>query len=199
MISHSRCLCFCIVAMLAASGCESASHGQHSTVLGALGGGGLGALIGHATHYTAAGALIGTGVGAVTGAAVGSSLDKIDARNRAEIAAQLGRELDPGSATTTEVLAMSRAGVDPQLIINYVNSAGMVQLLTCQDVIYLHDQGVNSNVIQAMQTCRVAGMHPEYTRAVPPRQTVIIKDDPWGAPCCYPHYHFSYGWDCGRH
>jgi hypothetical protein len=195
-----RCSCLCIVMVSAFAGCESASYGQRGTVLGALGGGGIGALIGHATGHTGQGALIGTGVGAVTGAAVGTTLDDIDARNRAEIAAQLGRQIDQGGATTTEVLAMTRAGVDPRLIINYVNSSGMVQPLTVQDVIYLHEQGVNADVIQAMQTPGGTYAPPHVVRIAPPRQTVIIEDNSWGSPCCYPHYHFSYGCGgCGCH
>jgi hypothetical protein len=192
-----RCLCLCSVTLLAVGGCESASYGQRGTVLGALSGGGIGALIGHATGHTGAGALIGTGVGAVTGAAVGTTLDDIDARNRAEIAPQLGRQVDQGGATTTEVLAMTRAGVDPRLIINYVNNAGMVQPVTVQDVIYLHEQGVNADVIQAMQNVRLAQLTPAVVQVAPPQQTVIIEDDPWGS-YSYPRYHFSYGYGgCG--
>jgi outer membrane lipoprotein SlyB len=189
-----RCLCLCSVTLLAVGGCESASYGQRGTVLGALGGGGIGALIGHATHHTAAGALIGTGVGAVAGGATGTALDNLDAKKRAEAEANLNR--DPGGATTTEVLAMTRAGVDPQLIVNYVNSDGVAQPLTYQDIIYLRDQGVDYRVVLAMQNCQLPGVPPGYVRAVPPRQTVIIDDDPWGGPCCYPHYGISYGLGC---
>lgn len=200
MTYTKRCACLYIATLLAASGCESTSYGQRGTVLGALGGGGIGALIGRATGHTGSGALIGAGAGALTGAVVGSTLDDIDARNRAEFSAQLGREVDPGGATTTEVLAMSRAGVDLQLIINYVNRAGMVQPLTVQDVIYLHEQGVNSDVIQAMQNPGGAYAPPGVVQVMPPRQTVIIDDDPWDS-CHYPRYRFSYGYGgcgCGR-
>src|SRR6478735_408328 len=79
-----RCLCLCSVTLLAVGGCESAFYGQRGAVLGALGGGGIGALIGHATHHTAAGALIGTGVGAVAGGATGTALDNLDAKKCAD-------------------------------------------------------------------------------------------------------------------
>ena len=101
--------------------------------------------------HTGAGALIGTGVGVVTGAAVGTSLDGIEARNRAEIAAHLGREVTQGAATPEEVITITHAGVDPRLIINYVNQSGVSRLIAAQDVIYLHEQGVSTEVIQAMQ------------------------------------------------
>jgi hypothetical protein len=56
----------------------------------------------------------------------------------------------------------------------------MVQPLTVQDVIYLHEQGVNANVIQAMQNPGGTYAPPAIARVMPPRQTVIIEDDPWG-------------------
>src|SRR3954462_2527102 len=187
MSTKALWLCASFVIIASASGCQPSPYTQRGTILGGLGGAGIGALIGRATGHTTAGAAIGAGAGAVTGAAVGSGLDEIEARNRAEIAAQLGRDVDPGGATTVEVLEMTRAGVAPQLIINYVNSAGMMQPLTTQDVIYLRDQGVDANVVQAMIACRVVTMPPGYVRVVPQRHTVIIEDDSWGSPCCYPH------------
>ena len=61
-----------------------------------------------------------------------------------------------GQATPDEVIAMTRAGVDSRLIVNYVNSSGLAQPPSAQDVIYLTQQGVAPDVIQAMQTPRVA-------------------------------------------
>jgi hypothetical protein len=184
----------CFLALLAIlPGCRTGRYTGPGTLLGGLAGAGVGALIGHKTGDTAAGALIGTGVGAATGAVVGNTLDDIEARNRAQIATQLGRPVAQGAATTTEVLEMTRAGVDPQLIVNYVNSAGMIQPLTVQDVIYLHEQGVRTEVIQAMQSPRVAQLPP--TSIAPPSQTVIIHEDPYW-PYCEPHYHFSFGHHC---
>jgi hypothetical protein len=178
--------------LLVASGCQwPSSYAGRGTGLGALGGAGIGALIGRATGHTAAGALIGTGIGAVAGNVVGTGLDDIDARNRAQIAAQLGRQVAQGSATPGEVVAMTQAGVAPQLIINYVNDSGMAQPIAAQDVIYLHEQGVNTEVIQAMQTPRVAQVPTEVVRVTPPRQTVIIEEDPYYYPRC--NYGFGFG------
>src|SRR5689334_16985398 len=56
-----------------------------------------------------------------TDATMGASLDDIDARNRADIATQLGRPVAPGPATPEEVVAMTHAGVDPRFIISYIN------------------------------------------------------------------------------
>ena len=193
----ARCFCVCTVMLLVVSRQWPSSYAGRGTGLGALGGAGIGALIGRATGHTAAGALIGTGIGAVAGNVVGTGLDDIDARNRAQIAAQLGRQVAQGVATPGEVVAMTHAGVDPQLIINYVNDSGMAQPITAQDVIYLHEQGVTTEVIQAMQTPRVAQRPVEVVPVAPPRQTVIIEEGP-GEPYYYPYGHYGYGCGCCR-
>src|SRR5436190_16535899 len=129
-----------------------------------------------------------------TCAALGTSLDDIDARNRSDIAAQLGRPVAPGPATPEEVAAMTRAGVDPRFIICYINRSTMVRPITAQDVIYLHEQGVDAQVIQAMLTPGTAYPRSAIVRVIPPPRTVIIED-PWG-PYCYPHYGLAYGYGC---
>src|SRR5262245_29585680 len=72
-----------------------------------------------------------------TDATMGASLDDIDARNRADIATQLGRPVAPGPATPEEVVAMTHAGVDPRFIICYINRSTEMNPVTAQDVIYL--------------------------------------------------------------
>jgi hypothetical protein len=85
---------------------------------------------------------------------------------------------------------MSRAGVDPRLIVNYVNNSGMAQPVNAQDVIYLTQQGVSADVIQAMQSPRVAQVPP--TVVAPPPGPVIIEEYRYGPPYCYPPPHFHY-------
>ena len=142
--------------VLAAVGCRSPYYQDRGTAVGALGGAGVGALVGSATGDAGTGALIGAGVGALTGNVVGGAIDDVEARNRAQIAASMGRPVAAGAATPGEVVAMSRAGVNPQLIVNYINTSGVAQPVGAQDVIYLTQQGVPPEVIQAMQTPRVA-------------------------------------------
>ncbi len=134
--------------------------------------------------------MIGAGVGALTGGAIGGALDDIEARNRAEIAAQLGRPVAQGQATVGEVVSMSRAGVDPRLIVNYVNNSGVAQPASAQDVIYLTQQGVAPDVIQAMQTPRVAQVPARVVG--PPPGPVIIEEYHYGRPVYSPppHYHY---------
>lgn len=147
----TRC-CFALLVAIGISGCQSPYYADRGAAAGGLLGAGAGAIVGSQTGSPVAGAAIGAGLGALTGSVFGSQLDEVSAQNRAVIATQLGRQVAPGVASVNEVVAMSRAGVDPQLIINYVNTSGVAAPATAQDVIYLHQQGVPTPVIQAMQT-----------------------------------------------
>ena len=186
------------------AGCRSPYYADQGALAGGLTGAGVGALVGNAVGETAGGAAIGAGIGALTGGAIGGALDDIEARNRAEIAAQLGRPVAQGQATVGEVVAMTRAGVDPRLIMNYVSNSGMAQPMGAQDVIYLTQQGVPPDVIQAMQTPRVAAVPvvpgDPLGRGYPPGP-VIIEEHYYGRPyyCPPPHHHFYYHGHRHRH
>jgi hypothetical protein len=176
----------CLAALLA--GCRSPYYADRGAVAGGLTGAGVGALVGDALGETAGGAVIGAGIGALTGGAIGGALDDIEARNRAEIAAQLGRPVAQGQANIGEVVSMTRAGVNPGLIVNYVNNSGMAQPPSAQDVIYLTQQGVSPDVIQAMQSPRVAQVP---VHVAPPPTPVIIEEYHYGRPYWPPH-HFDF-------
>jgi hypothetical protein len=135
-------------------------------------------------------------------APTGTSLDDIDARNRASIASQLGRPIAPGPATPAEVAAMTHAGVQPQYIVSYINRSLNMPPITAADVIYLHQQGVDQQVIQAMLTPGSACSRAEVARAMPPR---VLFVEPWpyygypyyGDPYLdYPHVGVAYGYGC---
>ena len=130
---------------------------------------------------------------------LGASLEDIDARNRAVIAAQLGRPVAPGPATPAEVAAMTHAGVEPRFIITYINRSTNLTPVTAQDVIFLHEQGVDNQVIQAMLTPGSAYSRAEVARSMPPR--VMIIEDPWayyGYPYYpYPRYGYGFAYGCG--
>lgn len=179
---------------LAASGCRSPYYADKGAGLGALVGAGAGALVADATGGEAeSGALIGAGLGALTGATVGDSMDQMQAENRAAIAAQLGRQVPAGAATIDEVVAMSQQGVDPRLISNYIKTSGVAAPPSAADVIYMHNNGVATDVIQTMQ-------NPPAPQAVAtaPAQPVIVEEhyyEPafFGPPPCYgPGHHYGY-------
>ena len=110
---------YALAAVLSASGC--ATHSETGAAVGGLAGAGAGAVVGHALGNTAAGAVIGAGAGALTGAAIGNSQDQAEARNRAIIEQQVGRQM-AGAVRVDDVIAMTKAGVAPELIINHVRA-----------------------------------------------------------------------------
>jgi hypothetical protein len=179
--------------MLTASfaGCASPYHQDRGALFGGLTGAGVGALVGNAVGEPLAGAAIGAGVGAITGAAVGQSLDDIEARNRAQIEAQIGRRLAAGSVTVEDVIAMTRSGVDEQIILNHVRVNGSAKQLQPADLIYLQNSGVSSAVILAMQQPPI--------RPANASQPVVVEEihhyDPWGPPYYGPSfgYHHHHG------
>ncbi len=57
-------------------GCKTANRTQKGAVIGAAGGGAIGAVIGKAAGNTAMGAIVGATVGGVTGAVIGRKMDK---------------------------------------------------------------------------------------------------------------------------
>ena len=185
LMSHLR-FASLLLALSIAVGCHSPYYADRGAALGGLTGAGVGAIVGDQVGDAGAGAVIGAGIGALTGAAAGGALDEIQAENRAAIASQLGRQVQPGAATIDEVVAMNHAGVDPRLIANYVQNSGLVAPLNAADVIHLHQQGVPTEVIQAMQTPRPQAA-PIRTAAAP-GQPVIIQEHYYdhGPPCWRP-------------
>ena len=178
--------------MLIHLGCQSPYYADRGAGYGALAGAGTGAIIGNAVGDTGAGAAIGAGIGALTGAAVGQGMDEMAAQNRAQIAAQLGRPVHVGAATTDEVIAMSRAGVDPRLIKNYIRNSGVTTPLTADNVIHLHNQGVATDVIQSLQNPT-----PPVVAAAPVGPMIVEEHyygpPPFRGPCYGPHHVYSPG------
>jgi hypothetical protein len=167
---------------LFAPGCQSPYYADQGALFGGLAGAGTGAIIGNAVGSTGAGAAIGAGLGAITGAVVGGSLDEIDAKNRAMIEQRMGRPIPTGAVSTQDVVALTRAGVDPDLIANHVRNNGLVARLQAQDLIYLQQQGVARNVIEVMQAPpMVAPSGPPVILGQSP-PPVIVEEHYYGGP-----------------
>jgi outer membrane lipoprotein SlyB len=183
-----------LIAMLAvtAVACNSPYRSDRGALFGGLTGAGVGAIVGNAVGAPGAGAAIGAGVGAVSGAAVGDALDDIEARNRAEIEARLGRPVAAGAVTTEDVIAMTRAGVAEENIIAHVRSHGMAAPLQSTDLIFLSQQGVSSRVIQTMQAPPQMAGPPMVVRGASPPPMIVheVYGPPpmyWGPPCPPPY------------
>jgi hypothetical protein len=116
---------------------------------------------------------------------VGGALDDIEARNRAQIAAQMGRPAPQGAVTASDVIAMSQAGVADELIVNHVNNNGMSHPLQPGDLITLQQNGVSSRVISAMQQPRVVAAAPGPVIVEGPPPVIVAPAPYWGPPPCY--------------
>lgn len=173
--------------VFASQGCRSPYRSDQGALFGGLLGAGAGAIVGHELGNTGAGAAIGAGVGALTGAVVGQELDEIEAENRRMIASQMGRPAPAGAVTVDDVVEMTRAGVDDELIVSHVRANGAVRTPTTQDLISLQNQGVSSRVVKAMQ-------EPPPRPVVVDRspRPVIIREyhhDPYCYPDPYAHHY----------
>ena len=178
-----------------AVGCQSPYYADRGAAAGGLLGAGAGAIIGSQTGDPLAGAAIGAGLGALGGGVFVSQMDEAAARNRAEIAAHMGRQVAAGAATPDEVVAMTKAGVDPRMIANYVQTSGMSRPLAANDIIFLTQQGVATDVIQAMNAPPAAPV--QVVQGPPPGPPVIVEEHYYGPPVIYGpprHYHHHH---CG--
>jgi hypothetical protein len=133
-----------------------------------------------------AGAAIGAGVGTVGGAAIGNGMDQVEAKNRAMIEQQMGRQISANPVTVQDVVAMTRAGVNEELIANHVRSHGLAAPLQASDLIYLQQNGVSNRVIATMQA------------PPPPPQPVVIQEVPPPPPVIIEGYAYPYGPPCRR-
>jgi len=169
-------------------GCQSPYHADQGALFGGLVGAGSGAIIGSQVGNPGAGAAIGGAIGSLTGAAVGSELDHIEARNAANLAAieqQLGQQVAARAATVDDVVAMTNAGVDEELIVNHIRHNGAAVRLQAADVISLQQQGVSSRVIAVLQ----APPAPQEQMAAAP--AAVVASPP---PIIVEEYHYGPGW-----
>ena len=183
------------------SGCRSPYHADRGAALGAGTGAVLGAIVGNAAGKNPlAGAAIGAVAGGITGNAIGQGMDEVEARNRAQIEAQLGRQIQAGAVTIPDVVSMSQAGVQDDLIVTHIQTHHPAHALSAQDLIYLQQQGVSPRVVQAMQAPPPPprAVPASYQAAPPPvivhePAPVIVERHYWGRPRCYPHRHSHFG------
>ncbi|MEX0586939.1 MAG: glycine zipper domain-containing protein [Pirellulales bacterium] len=182
------------LAALSATGCRSPYRSDQGALLGGLGGAGVGAIVGNQLGNTGAGAAIGAITGAVAGGAIGNELDEIEARNRAEIQARLGRPPGPGAVSIEDVIDMSRAGVNEQVLVDHIRARGAARVPNKDDLIVLSQHGVSARVIRALQ-------EPPAAREVvhvPASAPVVIHEYPYD-PWYRPHYHYHHRYHRRHH
>lgn len=149
---------------------------QRGATLGGLTGAVAGALIGDNNGEAGAGAAIGGVVGAVAGGILGNAKDKERAsvhNRRQAYAVEQQTVVRQGAVSINDVVTMSRSGVSPSVIINQIQSRGVLQTPNVSDIIAMHQQGVAEVVITAMQSSR-----PALAGPVVQRPTVIATPRP---------------------
>jgi hypothetical protein len=162
------------------AGCKSPYHADKGAAAGGLAGAAVGAAIGEHNDNPLAGALIGGAVGMITGNAIGESIDEDIARNNAIIEERMGRRL-AGAAQLEDVVAMTQAGLGDPVIVTHIQSHGVVQPPTAQDMIFLKQQGVSDIVINALQNQPPITAEP----VGPPVRPVIVEEHHYVRPAYF--------------
>jgi hypothetical protein len=135
---------------------------MNNTERGAVGGGvfgtAAGTAIGAATGRPLLGAAIGGLAGTAGGALIGNEADKDEARRREIIQAQQLADAQAAQQRLgiTDVIELSKAGQDPQVIINQIRSTRSTFQLSTADLNLLKANGVSDRVIAEMQVARAA-------------------------------------------
>lgn len=180
-------------------GLPSVAKSQTNTQRGAVAGGAAGAIIGgivgKQNNETAEGALIGGALGALTGGLMGNDRDR-------QVQQQFYYQQQQAAAyrngiSLNDVTNLSGNGVSSEVIINQIQINGVQQRIGVNEIIALHQQGVNNRVIDAMQRAplatdlRVTPSPPQYPVVVEP---VVVPRVIWATPRPHypPHHHRPY-------
>ena len=148
---RSACTRLLFLLLLGCLGCRSPYYADRGAAVGGVTGAVVGAAIGEHNDHPLAGAAIGGVAGALAGSAIGDSIDQSAAYSRMEIEQRLGRQV-AATANVDDVIAMTKAGLSDQIIINHIRTNGVAQPPRAADLVLLGNEGVSDNVIRAMQT-----------------------------------------------
>jgi uncharacterized membrane protein len=185
---------------VATGGCQTPNYQRNGTILGGLGGAGLGAAIGNKSQNALAGGLIGGAVGAIAGNAMGQSIDQDRAMAQQQAYAQgSAQQAVKGAVTPQDVVAMSRAGLSEDVIATHIRANGVTHAPQANDLIYLRSQGVTDGVLLAMQQApsSQAKYSQAYTAAIPPppQPSPVVVEHVYTGPAYYcppPYYWRGY-------
>lgn len=178
-----------------------AQNTQRGAVMGGLGGAIAGAIIGENNDKPAEGAAIGAAIGALGGAVMGNARDKEINQRRQYYQYQPHYQsqyhqpqvvVPRGAVSSSDVISMSRSGLNDSVIINQIQTRGVQRRPEVSEIITMHQQGVSDTVITAMQQAHVGGPAPTYVAPQPP--TVIVEEryPTYYAPPPPVYYHRSH-------
>lgn len=143
-----------LLSLLFVTGCATTgwTPTQKGAATGAAAGAGLGAIIGHQSGETAGGALLGAVTGGLAGALIGNAIGRNQQTPPSN--AQHSPDVQPFAAeallTTEDVVSLSEAGVNDEVVIAKIRSSHSVFDLSADEIITLREAGVSDRVITAM-------------------------------------------------
>ena len=141
------------ISLTAGSLFGQASNTQRGAAAGVTAGAILGGVIGNQNDETIEGVLIGGAVGAVAGGLLGNQKDKF----QQQVAHQRAVDYSQG-VSFNDVVHLTQNGVGPTVIINQIRNYGVKQRIGVNEIIGLHQSGVDKLVISEMQNARLAGV-----------------------------------------
>jgi hypothetical protein len=186
------------------------SHAHRGAVAGGATGAIIGGIIGHQNNETPEGILLGGAVGALAGSLLGHEHDQ-QIRRDYYYQQQLDAAWQNG-VSLNDVVTLTRNGVASDVIINQIRMNGVQQRIGVNEIIALHQQGVQARVIDAMQHAPLAGEMRRRPAAAVYETPVLIEPVPVipaAAGCrhgypwhVYPRpprshgagFYFRYGW-----
>ncbi|MEM8913361.1 MAG: glycine zipper domain-containing protein [Planctomycetota bacterium] len=182
---------------------------QRGATLGGITGAIAGAIIGDNNDEAGAGAAIGGALGAVAGGLLGNAQDKeirsYPAYPSQSIPSRTVYTAPPssGAVSMSDIVTMSRSGVSETVILNQIQTRGVVTQPQVSDIIALHQQGVSESVITAMQRAPVGNsvvVAPPTTYVAP--APIVVQPRVYAHPGFHhpgpvyrarPTYRFHYG------
>jgi uncharacterized protein YcfJ len=173
------------------AGCQNPDGSDNHTGSGALIGGAIGAItgaaIGENNHNAGGGAAIGAAAGMILGGLIGNAADQ-DQRDRLRAQApQTYQRVEQGQPLSlADVKALSRAGINDEVIVSQIKNSRTIFRLSAADIIDLRDAGVTDKVVNYMintpgtapESAAVTTRVIQYAPPPPPRETVVFAPGP---------------------
>jgi gas vesicle protein len=150
---------------------SSTANQQRGAVTGGIAGAVAGGLIGDNNGEAGAGAAIGGVLGAVAGGIFGNARDKevrYQDNQRQYVQQQQQAVVKQSSVSIADIVSMSRSGLSETVIINQIQSRGVLNQPQVSDIIAMHQQGVSERVISAMQQAPTASQRLAQSNAPQP-------------------------------
>ena len=148
-----------------------ATNTQRGAVAGGTAGAIIGGVIGHQNDETPEGILIGGVVGSIAGGLLGKQKDQIQQQLAYNRAVDYSR-----GVSAADVVHLTQSGVGSDVIITQIRNYGVKHRIGVNEIVSLHQSGVNNVVITEMQNARLAGKvtpapvkRPAYTSS-----TVVV-------------------------